>query len=154
MSTVSIDGGYQCVIRRSQIGAKTFKFTRNLIFSLAAPILVYVLFTLICRARGITTFGVGNDLQVIFRNMIYSSMISMAVSYNLTSGRFDFSVGATLILSVILGVDIAQRLGLGPVQMLLISMGVGGILGALSGLSYVLLRISPMVVSLGVTMIY
>ncbi|MCM8710327.1 hypothetical protein M2651_04715 [Clostridium sp. SYSU_GA19001] len=136
------------------MGAKTLKFTKNLIFSLIAPIAVYVLFAIICRANGIQTFGVGSDLEVIFRNTIYSGLISMAVSYNLTSGRFDFSVGATLILSVILAVDITQRMGLGPVPMLIICMVIGGILGTISGITYVMLRIPPMVVSLGITMIY
>ncbi len=136
------------------MGAKALKFTKNLIFSLVAPILVYVIFSAVCRLNGINTFGVGSDFEVIIRNTFYSAFISMAVSYNLTSGRFDFSVGATLILSVILGVDITQRLGLGPVGMLLICLVIGGILGTLSGLVYIRLRISPMVVSLGVTMIY
>ncbi|NTV89644.1 MAG: hypothetical protein HGA22_04680 [Clostridiales bacterium] len=136
------------------MGAKALKYSKNLIFSLLAPVLVYVAFFALCRLSGIKTFGVGSDFEIIIRNTIYSCFISMAVSYNLTSGRFDFSVGATLILSVILGVDITQRLGLGPVGMLLICLTIGAVLGTISGLIYVWLRISPMVVSLGVTMIY
>jgi ribose transport system permease protein len=136
------------------MGAKIKKLSKNLIFSLIGPIVVYAVFSILSRANGIDTFGVGADLEVIFRNTIYSGLISLAVSYNLTSGRFDFSVGATLILSVILSVDIAQRLGLGPVQMLLICMIIGAILGTISGLTYVWLRLPPMVVSLGITMIY
>jgi ribose transport system permease protein len=136
------------------MGAKILKLTKNLIFSLIAPIVIYVAFSLISRANGINTFGVGADFEVIIRNTIYSGLISMAVSYNLTSGRFDFSVGATLLLSIILGVDITQRLGLGPIPMLLICLTIGGILGTISGITYVWLRLPPMVVSLGVTMIY
>lgn len=76
------------------------------------------------------------------------------MSYNLTSGRFDFSVGATLLLSATLGSMLALQLGLGPVPMLLFSLVFGGIFGGLGGLVYVVLRLPPMVVSLGVAMIY
>lgn len=134
--------------------AKVLKLVKNLLLSLAAPALVYVAFALLCRVNGIHTFGVDSDLEVIIRNTFYSGLISMAVSYNLTSGRFDFSVGATLILSVILGVDISQHLGFGPVEMLLVCMAIGGILGMISGAAYVMLRLPPMVVSIGVTMAY
>jgi len=136
------------------MGVKIFKSSKNVVFSLIAPIVVYALFSIICRVNGINNFGVGSDLELIFRNTVYSGMISLAVSYNLTSGRFDFSVGATLLLSVIIGVDITQRLGVGPVSMLLICMLIGGILGTISGLIYIWLRLPPMVVSLGITMIY
>lgn len=134
---------------------KTFlKFGKNLLGTLWMPALVYLFFSVLCAANGKTGFGVGSDWMIILRNMVYSGLISLALSYNLTSGRFDFSVGSILILSVIIGVNITLAWGLGPIPMLLVCMLVGAILGAISGLAYILLRLPPIVVSVGVAMIY
>lgn len=134
---------------------KTFlKIGKNLLGTLWMPALVYLFFSVLCAASGKTGFGVGSDWMIILRNMVYSGLISLALSYNLTSGRFDFSIGSILILSVIIGVNITLAWGLGPISMLLVCMLVGAILGAISGLAYILLRLPPIVVSVGVAMIY
>jgi ribose transport system permease protein len=126
----------------------------NLLKMITLPIAVYIFFFLLTKAFGVENFGVGSDLVVIFRNAIYTGFIALAVSYNLTSGRIDFSVGSTLILSTILGASLALRHGLGPIELLLLSILFGVILGSIGGLVYILLRIPPMVVSLGVAMTY
>ncbi len=136
------------------MGSRLGKFARCLAGTLALPALAYCFFAVLCSASGKAGFGVGSDLAIIWRNTVYSGLISLALSFNLTSGRFDFSVGSILILSVILGVDAALALGLGPVPMLLACLATGAILGGLSGLAYVLLRLPPIVVSIGVAMIY
>lgn len=133
---------------------KILKGLRNLVSLVALPVVVYVFFFILCKIRGASGFGVGTDLVVMIRTTIYTGFIALAVSFNLTSGRFDFAVGATLVLSVILGANTAIALGLGPVPMLLLCLLFGAILGGLGGIMYVLLRIPPMVVSLGVAMIY
>ncbi len=130
------------------------KILRGVGGTLSLPVLVYCFFALLCAANGKSGFGVGSDLGIIWRNTIYSGLISLALSFNLTSGRFDFSVGSILILSVILGVDTALALGWGPLPLLLACLAFGALLGLLSGLAYVLLRLPPIVVSIGVAMIY
>lgn len=118
------------------------------------PAVVYAFFFALTKFMGINDFGVGADLVVILRNAIYTGFIALAVSYNLTSGRFDFSVGATLTLATILGASLALQYGLGPISMLLLAMLFGVLFGGLGGLVYTLLRIPPMVVSIGIAMIY
>jgi ribose transport system permease protein len=127
---------------------------KNVLYTLLIPVTVYLFFAVLTAASGETGFGVGSDLMIIWRNTIFSGLIALALSYNLTSGRFDFSIGSILILSTILGASIALRLGLGPVPMLLVCMLIGASLGAISGLLYVVLRLTPIVVSIGVAMIY
>lgn len=134
---------------------KTAKKTlKNIFMMVIIPIVVYLIFYILCRIKGISGFGVGTDLVVIFRNTIYTGFIALAVSYNLTSGRFDFSVGATLILATVLGGMISLQLGLGPIMMLVLSLIFGGIIGFISGLIYTVLKLPPMVVSIGLAMIY
>lgn len=130
------------------------KISKNLLMSLWMPVTVYVFFVVIGAANGKTGFGIGSDLMIILRNTVISGLIALALSYNLTSGRFDFSVGSILILSTIIGATIAVDLDAGPVFMLIATMLIGAVLGIISGLAYVILRLSPIVVSVGVAMIY
>jgi len=118
------------------------------------PVGTYLFFAVFCAANGKTGFGIDSDLMVILRNTVYSGLIALALSYNLTSGRFDFSIGSILILSTIVGANMAVSWGLGPVPMLLVCMIIGAILGTISGLIYIILRLPPIVVSVGVAMIY
>lgn len=122
--------------------------------ALAGPVIVYALVRAICLLAGASAFGVGSDWHNILLNTTYTGMIALAVSYNLTSGRFDFSVGSVLILSTIISGTMAIRYNLGPISLLLAGVAVGAALGAISGLVYVWLRLPPMIVSLGVAMIY
>lgn len=133
---------------------KLGKFGKNVFMSLIIPVLVYVFFIIVCNATGHPGFGVGSDLQTIMYTSIYSGLIALAMAINLTSGRFDFSVGATLVLAIILGGNIAKQNKWGAMGLLLITVLIGAIIGLVSGLVYVSLGLPPMVVSLGLAMIY
>lgn len=125
--------------------------------TIAVPAIVYAIILLVCRAVGTPNalrFGIGSDWHNILLNTVYTGTIALAMSYNLTSGRFDFSVGSVLVLSAIVGGTIALRLHFGPFMMLVSMVAVGALLGLISGLVYVLLRLPPMIVSLGLAMIY
>lgn len=130
------------------------KICNNIIGMISLPAVTYAFFFVVCRLVGSTTFGVGTDLATMLVTTVYTGFIALAVSYNLTSGRFDFSVGSVLILSNIIGFKIAMELGLGPVPLAIITIVSGMILGLGSGLVYVVLKLPPMVCSLGVAMIY
>ena len=130
------------------------KILKNAGMLIVIPAVTYIFFFLLCDIRGIEGFGVGVDLTVMLRNTMYTGFIALAVSYNLTSGRFDFSIGSTLILSTILGGMLTLQYDLGPMGLLLTSLAFGAVFGAISGLAYTLLGLPPMVVSLGVAMIY
>ncbi len=99
-------------------------------------------------------FGVGSDFITILYNMVFSGFIALAMSYNLTSGRLDFSMGSVLILSLIAGGTLARSIHAGPIAFLVIILSFGMLCGFFSGLLYVSLRLPAMVTSLGVTMIY
>jgi ribose transport system permease protein len=126
----------------------------NILVTLGVPALVYLVLKGICAAAGHPGFGGAPELKMLVYNTVYYGLIALAVSYNLTSGRFDFSVGSVLILSVIVGGTLTDKWGGGPAGMLAMIVVTGCVLGALSGLVYVWLRLPAMVVSLGVAMIY
>ena len=133
---------------------KIKKIGKNIVMSLMIPVIVYLFFMILCNATGHQGFGVGADLQTILYTSVYSGLIALAMSMNLTSGRFDFSVGATIVLAIILGGNIAKEHHMGALGLLLITLLIGAIIGLVSGLVYVLLGLPPMVVSLGLAMVY
>lgn len=133
---------------------KVQKIGKSIIMSLAIPVVVYVFFLIITNAAGKPGYGVGPDLQTIMYTSIYSGLIALAMSVNLTSGRFDFSIGASMVLIIILGGNIAKENHWGAFGLIAVTIVIGAIVGLISGLVYVLLALPPMVVSLGLAMIY
>lgn len=133
---------------------KLKRICKNTLITIAAPVLVYLLFLVLTNLFGQPGFGVGGDLKTILYNTVYSGFIALAMSYNLTSGRFDFSVGSVLLLSVIAGGNLSAKLNFGPVPMLLCIVVVGMLCGLVSGIIYITLKLPPMVSSLGVAMIF
>lgn len=134
------------------------KWISNAAHMIAIPVAVYIILKVICVAAGAEGFGTGSDLTAMLRNAIYTGCIAIAVSYNLTSGRFDFAVGATIILAVIFGGKATLALGLsgilGALTLLVISVAAGALLGAINGGIYVALRLPPMVSTLGACMLF
>ncbi len=133
---------------------KLKRISVNTLITIAPAVIVYLLFMLATNLFGESGFGVGGDLKTILYNTLYSGFIALALSYNLTSGRFDFSVGSVLLLSVIAGGNLAKTLGLGPVPMLLVCIVIGMACGLVSGIIYITLKLPPMVSSLGVAMVF
>ncbi len=130
------------------------KISLNTLMTLGIPVLIYLVLKGICAAAGHPGFGGRSEAEILLYNTVYYGLIALAVSYNLTSGRFDFSVGSVLILAVIVGGTLTKSIGGGPVGMLLMMVAVGCLLGSVSGLVYTWLRLPAMVVSLGIAMIY
>ena len=83
---------------------------------------------------------------------------TMALSVNLNSGRFDFSLGSMAVLSSVLAAKTTNALlhgsGGSAIVMLVLCIVFGALLGLASGALYVALKIPPIITSLGVTLIY
>ena len=133
---------------------KIAKLGKNIGMTLVLPAVVYVFFMILCSATGHPGFGVGKDLTTIIYNAVFAGLVAQAMAINVTTGRFDFAIGANLVLSSIVGGNIAMKLGWGPMGLLLCVVLIATAVGLVSGLVYVLLKLPPMVVSVGLAMIY
>lgn len=125
--------------------------------TLAIPALTALVLGILCTANGKAM--IGNRISFNFF-MIYTAIVmltTMALSINLNSGRFDFSLGAMAALASVLSSRLTYALlggGAGSAAvMLLLNLLIGAALGLCSGGLYVLLRIPPIITSLGVTLI-
>ena len=124
----------------------------------AIPVLTFLILELICLAHG---ENVITNMKSFDNFVVYTAIVmitTIALSINLNSGRFDFSLGAMAALSSIIGAKISYMIlggGSGSaVFMLVLTIIAGAVLGLISGLIYTALRIPPIITSLGVTLIY
>lgn len=132
--------------------------SKKIVGTLAIPILAGVVLELLCLSHGsnVITNSKSFDNFIVYTAIVM--ITTMALSINLNSGRFDFSLGSMAALSAVIGAKIsysALKGGSGSaVLMLIITILAGVVLGLGSGLLYVVLRIPPIITSLGVTLIY
>ena len=131
---------------------------RKVIGTLAIPVIVAVILEAICLANGQNMI---TNLKSFNNFVVYTAIVmitTMALSINLNSGRFDFSLGSMAALSAVIGAKISYAFlhgGSGSAYlMLVITIAAGALLGLVSGLVYVSLRIPPIITSLGVTLIF
>lgn len=122
--------------------------------SLAIPGLVFVIVLLICNSRGVILFETEGNWILFLRATASVMLTTFALSLNLNSGRFDFSIGSVALVSSVVSATICIKSGLPVTVMLLISIVAGGLLGLLSGILYVCVKLPPIIVSLGVALFY
>lgn len=126
---------------------------KRMLSTFCIPVGTLIIFWLICSLRGSALFETQGHIVTFIRSTVVICFTSWALSLNLNSGRFDFSIGSIALLSSMLGAKAALALNLPAFGMLIASILCGAILGVLSGLLYVLLRLPPIITSLGVTLI-
>ncbi len=126
--------------------------------TMVIPVLAFVILEVICLIHGshIISNAKSFDNFVIYAAIVI--LTTIALSVNLNSGRFDFSLGAMAALSSVIGAKVSFAVlggGAGSAALMLaVTAAAGAVLGLLSGAIYVLLRIPPIITSLGVTLLY
>jgi len=118
------------------------------------PLITLLIMLALCAARGVTLFATEGNWIAFFRSVASVMLTTFALSINLNSGRFDFSIGSVSLLSSVLSSQICINLGMSTAWMLIISLAAGILLGTLSGVVYVLVKLPPIIVSLGVALFY
>jgi ribose transport system permease protein len=121
------------------------------------PLVVFVVCFVISLIMGNPLIGLNSwiaDSTQILKLTFSTTLLAVALSINLFSGRFDFSLGSIMILSAIVSAKICTMLNLPFIMILVISTITGAIAGTLSGLAYVTFKLPPLVMSLIMTLIF
>ena len=122
--------------------------------TLLLPLLTLAAVWLVCLSKGVVLFETQLNTLTFIRSVANVALVTYALSINLNSGRFDFSVGSVALVSSVIGAKLALSLGTGPWAMLFLSVFFGAFFGFLSGLIYVLVKLPPIIVSLAVALFY
>lgn len=99
-------------------------------------------------------FGSPSNLLSYFQASLITTVGAIGFYFVMDMGLFDFSIGANIILSGIVGCQLATNFGLGYPGLILGSVVTGAIVGLCNGFFYVKLRIPSMIVTAGLALIY
>lgn len=128
---------------------------KNLLITVAIPLGVYLIMELIVYVfKGGHVFNSILDIKNLVRSIGIACTIAYALSFNLGSGRFDLSLGAQRLVATTVGCLIALQLGFTGVWLLVMSIVFGVIVGTLTGVIFVLTRVPPMVLGIGMALVY
>ena len=101
-----------------------------------------------------SNFGKPSNLLSYFEASIMVSAGAVGFFFVMVMGMFDFSIGANIMLSSIVGTVLASRLGLGYPGLIIGCILCGALVGTLNGFLYVKLHIPSMIVTTGLALIY
>lgn len=136
------------------MGKKIMDIIKRIVGTAIIPLGTLVIMLALCGAKGVPLFGSAENWQIFLLSAASVMLTTFALSLNLNSGRFDFSIGAIALLSSVISATICIKCGFPAPVMITISIVSGALLGLLSGVIYVLVKLPPIIVSLGVTLLY
>ncbi len=133
-------------------GSKTQikRFILNTIKTLVLPVAVIVLFAIITEGRSLNA----RTLLVTMRQSVIPILISMALISNMLMGIMDFSVGAAVLASAIIGGNLMNLTNTGIPGLVLFCMLTGVLLASLTGFLNNKLKIPTFVLALGLLLVY
>jgi ribose transport system permease protein len=99
-------------------------------------------------------FGSFNNMLSYFQASLIASVGAVGFYFVMVMGMFDFSIGANIMLSAIVGCVFATKFGLGYSGLIIGSLLCGCLVGLFNGSFYVKLRIPSMIVTTGLALIY
>ena len=99
-------------------------------------------------------FGSAANMLNYFQASLIATVGAVGFYFVMVMGMFDFSIGANIMLSAIVGCVFATRFNMGYLGLILGCVLTGTIVGLLNGLFYVKLRIPSMIVTTGLALIY
>ena len=99
-------------------------------------------------------FGSAKNMLSYLEASLLASVGAVGFYFVMVMGMFDFSIGANIMLSAIVGCVFANRFGLGYAGLIVGAIMTGALVGLLNGLFYVKLRIPSMIVTTGLALIY
>ena len=139
-------GSSQSLPARGKLSGKTAGFLVLLVLVVAS----WAVFKVITPSN----FGSPRNLLSYFEASLMVSAGAVGFYFVMVMGMFDFSIGANIMLSSIVGTVVASRLGLGYFGLIAGCILTGAIVGLLNGFFYVKLHIPSMIVTTGLALIY
>ena len=129
--------------------AKSVKII-NTLKAIILPIAVY--FIMLAATGG--RFGGSSSMMMMFRQSVVPIILAFSMGMNMMMGMWDFSAGAVIYASAMLGCTLTQRFDAGLPGLLIFCMLIAVGLTTLTGFLYRMIKIPSMVLGLGLAMVY
>lgn len=131
----------------SKINGKTKSF-KNAAILIGIIILIYAIFKVLRPDN----FGQPLSLFSYFQQALMPTVAACGFYFIIVMGLFDFSIGANIVLSAIIGVMLSEQFGyFGLIAGCIL---VGTLIGLINGVIYVKLKIPSIIVTVGLMIIY
>ncbi len=111
-------------------------------------VLVYLIFYILEPTR----FGSPRSVFILFQQSLIYSIAGCGCYFIIAMGLFDFSLGANIILSALIGCKLSSAYGYAG--LILGCLLMGAVIGAVNGALYLKFRIPSIIVTVGLMMIY
>lgn len=127
-------------------------------FAISPPIAAVVLAIVLFVLSGLTPNGFGSDFEIaraqalnILRLAVFLGIVAAGQTLVIVSGSegIDLSAGAVVTLTAILTYSVVNGSNANVLPGLLVALLAGGLIGLINGLGVTFLRISPLVMTLG-----
>lgn len=138
------------------LNARLLHFKTNKVFGrfygLMLLVLMAAFFYAVFKILTPSNFGTLENLYFYLQSSIIYSVGACGLYFIVVMGLFDFSIGANVVLSAIVGVVLSKSFGY--VGLLLGCILCGSLIGFLNGFLYIKLNIPSMIVTVGLMLIY
>ena len=122
--------------------------------TLAFPALIFVVMLIITLANGIDYYVSANMVRQVATDASLTTIIALAIYLQFKNGRFDFSGGATMILSAIIAGNITLQAGGNSVMFMVLSVVFGIVLSLLTATVYIASKVPVIICTIGITLLY
>ncbi len=139
-------GSSQSLSAKNKLSGKTAGFLVLAVLVVAS----WAIFKVITPSN----FGSPKNLLSYFEASLMVSAGAVGFYFVMVMGMFDFSIGANIMLSSIVGTVIASKFGLGYFGLIAGCVLTGALVGLINGFLYVKLHIPSMIVTTGLALIY
>lgn len=134
---------------------KAVDILKRIFLTMLFPLVIYVVMFILTRSRGITYYGLTVDMwRTVLVNSSMTGVAALAIWLQVKNGRFDFSGGATMVLTAILAGNIVIQNHQGPVVYLILCILFAMILCTITGIIYIVGRLPIMICTIGVALLY
>lgn len=134
------------------IAVRLKKLKSNKYYGIMLLLLMLFVFYAFFRILSPDNFGSLDNLYSYFQSSIIYSVGGCGLYFIVVMGLFDFSIGANIVLSSIVGVVLSNQFGY--VGFLLGCLGCGTLIGLLIGTFYIKLNIPSMIVTVGLMLVF
>lgn len=152
MSTVddiTTESGVERRVERSRPGSHTVLGIAERYALLGLFVVICVVFTLNPASGDV--FASVNNVNSVLRGQTAVAMIAIAAVFPLTTGKIDFSLGATTAASMVLSAGLMSNHDVPLLVAAVLSVALGAFIGLFNGVMVTRYRLDPFVTTLGVS---
>lgn len=133
---------------------KLLTILKKTLLTLAFPVGMFLVMWLITAVSGVNNFVSPIIMRQVLTNGSLTTIIALAIYLQFKNGRFDFSGGATMILTAIIAGNVTYNAGGNFLMFLGLCIAVGVILSFITSIIYSFSHVPVIICTIAVTLVY